>query len=624
MKYRLPGWHRGQCLVYGRVSKDTQDASLADQYGVIRECMREAKLAEIRAPFEDDGERGHDEERPGLLAVIEYARTHPNRVRHNDDFIPILVYNVARFGRFDDSKKIFYYLVQIEKHGYEFYSVMEGLRSRGNISEFVQLIIRGEQAYQYTLDLSEYGIRTGCSLAEKGWWPGGNPPYGYDRMTFGPDGKPRYRYVSRPDKTVDKQTPDGKLIESFPPVNDKGKLRSAYSDKLKTDKVKLLPNPEFSKVVQMIFDWFVLEDWGIKRIAAKLNSLGIPAPRGRKWLKGSVRGVLLNPAHKGALVYGRRSDGKHHDVNFERLGDRYVLRMTRRDVAVREFVHRSYEECIVVEQCHGPIVSSELWDRAQKKFALRKNGQLGFRGKGGRGSQYLLSGDGLMKCARCGYHFHGSTDRTSKIRYYLDGGYHMGGAEVCDMTLVPAGPLEAVVLDWIRKAVVVGPSGLFKSEEDLVSEIERTLETDGVKLHAPSPKVDILERKLGDLRKKREDAERLAREFGQEASHLVGRIRAEESAVANELAGLRNAEGSGFQGRNSRKVAEEIVRYQLSMEEAFQQGTADERKRFIRDFVAGIEVDGKERKVRISFYEDPEKSALRVVPRTGFEPVLSA
>lgn len=621
MKYRLPGWRRGQCLVYGRVSKETQDASLADQYGVIQECMREASLTGIREPFEDDGERGHDEERPGLLAVIEYVRTHPNKVRHNDDFIPILVYNVARFGRFDDSKKIFYYLVQIEKYGYEFYSVMEGLRSRGNISEFVQLIIRGEQAYQFTLDLSEYGIRTGCSLAEKGWWPGGKPPYGYDRMTYGPDGKARYRFVSRADKAVEKYTVDGMLVEVFPPVSDRGRLRSAYSDKLKTDKVKLYPNPEPSKVVRMIFDWFVREDWGLKRIAAKLNALGVAAPKGRKWLKPSVRSILLNPAYKGALAYGRKSDGKHHDVKFERLGDRYIPKMVRRDVAVQEIIKRPLEECIVIERCHEAVISTELWDRAQKKMAIRRRGNLGIQGKGARGSQYLLTGDGLMKCSRCGYHFHGSTDRTSKIRYYQDGGYHMGGSDVCDFTIVPALQLEGVVLEWIRQHTMLGPSGLFKDEEDLVSEIERSLETDGVKLQVPDPRAEELERKLGELRKKREDAERLAREFGQEASHLVGRIRAEEAAAANELVGLRKTNGAPLQGRDVRKLAKEIAGYQIRMEEAFQHGTPDERKRFIRDFVAGIEVDGKERKIRVSFYGDPEKSSLRVIPPTGFEPV---
>lgn len=82
---------------------------------------------------------------------------------------------------------------------------------------------------------------------------------------------------------------------------------------------------------------------------------------------------------------------------------------------------------------------------------------------------------------------------------------------------------------------------------------------------------------------------------------MVGRIRAEEASVAGELVGLRKTNGSALQGRDARKLAQEIAGYQIRMEEAFQHGTSDERKRFIRDFVSGIEVDGKGRKIRISF-----------------------
>ena len=250
MRSKMPHWKKGQCLVYGRCSKDSQDASLGDQYRIIEDFSREAGLRPIRVPFEDDGGRGHDEERRGLQGVLEYVKAHPNRVRDNEDFIPVLVYCVARFGRFDDPKKFVWYATEIEKSGYEFYSVMEGVRSRGDLTDFIQLILKGQQAYEFTVDLSAYGIRTGCSLATKGWWPGGNPPYGFDRLTFGPDGKPRYRYVSRADKAVEKRALDETLLETFLPINDKGKVRSAYSDKLRSDKVKLDPNEKLSEVVE--------------------------------------------------------------------------------------------------------------------------------------------------------------------------------------------------------------------------------------------------------------------------------------------------------------------------------------------------------------------------------------
>ncbi len=64
-------------------------------------------------------------------------------------------------------------------------------------------------------------------------------------------------------------------------------------------------------------------------------------------------------------------------------------------------------------------------------------------------------------------------------------------------------------------------------------------------------------------------------------------------------------------------MAGEIARHQLSLKEVFDHGTPDERERFIRDFVASIEVDGRERKVRIGFYGEGGHSSLRVVPPNG-------
>ena len=624
MRSKMPHWKKGQCLVYGRCSKDNQDASLGDQYRIIEDFTREAGLRPICVPFEDDGGRGHDEERRGLQGVLEYVKTHPNRVRDNEDFIPVLVYCVARFGRFDDPKKFVWYATEIEKSGYEFYSVMEGVRSRGDLTDFIQLILKGQQAYEFTVDLSAYGIRTGCSLATKGWWPGGNPPYGFDRLTFGPDGKPRYRYVSRFDKAVEKRSLDGALLETFLPIDDKGKLRSAYSDKLRSDKVKLVPNEAFAGIVESIFAWFVAEDWGIKRIASKLNHTGVPAPRGKMWLKGTVRGILKNPAYKGALVYGRRSDGKHHDVTFERTGNSYVPRVRRRDIARYELVKRPLDQCVVMEDCHKAIVPRELWDAAQEKLALRKTGTLGHRGKGGRGSGYLLTGDGLMKCVHCGYHFQGSTDRKSKIRYYLDGGYHMGGKDICRMTLVAADQLERMVVDAIQKIAFGEDKRLFADERDLAEAIDQELGSSERWVERADPAAEALEKKLSSVRKKLEDAKRFEREFGAAASDLVRRIKDEEETILREGVSSRPTGPEPMNAKDRRRLAGEIARYQLSLKEVFDHGTPDERKRFIRDFVASIEVDGRERKVRIGFYGEGGNSSLRVVPPTGFDTKRSA
>lgn len=605
-------WKGTGCLTYTRCSKDTQDMSLAEQDAAIATARQALGLSNVLRRFEDDGRRGHDEARPGLQAILQYVKEHPNPVRNNSDFIPILVYDLARFGRFDDAKKIFAYFVEVEKYGYEFYSVTERIRSRGNIADFVQAIIKSEQAYDYSVTLSKYGIRTGCSLAEKGWWPGGQAPFGYDRMTFGPDLKPKYVYRTLPDKSVEKRTPDGTLVETIPPIPDKGKVRSAYSDKLKADKVKLVRgHDDLVKIVVLIFEKFVRERWGLRQIASYLNAQGIRPPRGRYWLHSSVRSIILNPAYKGALVYGRRSDGKHHWLNIQKTGSGYAPIIERKDVPGRTFVHRTEEECIVVEDCHEALVQKAIWESAQEILAHQKHGR-----RSGRGmrSAYLLSGDGLMKCGHCGYRFQGDTDRRSKVRRYVDGGYHMGGRSVCRCYMVPAQPLEDWILEQIQNRILDGRARLFASRAELEAAIEQALAAGRGAGPDKDAEIKDLEKKLSERRAKVDliVSNLSADNIALVEAHLT-HLRQEIAALEGELRAHRLASrAEDIVTRDLKALARKAAGYITNLREVLEKGSSDERKRFLRDFVAAIVVHGDKRQVHVGFYKDDEDGALGV------------
>ncbi len=604
-------WKGSGCLVYTRCSKETQDLSLAEQEVGIGGIRQPLGLPDVLAKFEDDAKRGHDESRPGLRAILGYVKSHPNPVRNNSDFIPILVYDLARFGRFDDPKKIFAYFVEVERYGYEFYSVSEKIRSRGSIADFVQAIVKSEQAYDYSVTLSKYGLRTGCSLAEKGWWPGGSAPYAFDRMSYGPDGKPKYRYATLPDKTVEKRTPDGTLVESIPPIKDRGRVRSAYSDKIKTDKVKLVPgDPKRGAVVRLIFEKFVKDGWGLKRIAAWLNAQGFRPPRGRHWLHTTVRSILLNPAYMGALVYGRRSDGKHHWLTIQKQGDGYVPVIERKDVPGRSSVHRGIDECIVDEDNHEALVERALWDKAQELLLSHKHGE---RPGLGVKSIYLLSGDGLMKCAHCGYRFQGDTDRRNKIRRYIDGGYHMGGKDVCIFTMVPAEALETWVVDQIQARILDGRAALFASREDLEGAIEQALLAGRDASPPKDDEINELERKLTERKDKVSMVfSNVSPENLPLLNEHLGRLRQEIEALEGELRALRVAtRAEDIVTRDLKALAREAAGYLVNLREVMEDGSPDEKKRFIRAFVGEILVDAKKREVRVGFFgnEDGAGSA---------------
>ncbi len=492
------------------------------------------------------------------------------------------------------------------------------------------------------MTLSKYGIRTGCSLAEKGWWPGGQAPFGYDRMTFGPDLKPKYVYRTLPDKSVEKRTPDGKLVETLPPIEDKGKRRSAGSDKLKGDRVRLvLGAQEAVDVVRLIFAKFVNEGWGLRRIAGWLNAKGVVPPRGRKWVYISVRCLLLNPVYKGALVYGRRSDGKHHWLRIQKTEGGYAPIIERKDVPGRTFVHREEDECIVVEDCHPAIVDKALWEAAQERLSGRRPPSIKLAGSGTR-SPYLLTGDGLMKCVHCGYRFQGDTDRRNNIRRYMDSGYHMGGKAVCKGYLVPAEPLETWIVGEIRKRIF-GNGALFANREELERAIEQALVAGRQAAGSSDKEIRELEGKIAANREKvRLLLSKVSPEYMDMINETLGQIKAETAALEEELRALRvAARAEGIVTRDFKAIARRAAGYVAQLKEVLETGSADERKRFVRAFVHEIVVDGEKRRVKVVFYDDggqedspPALTALgalaerlgqvspQLVPPTGFEPVL--
>ncbi len=436
---------------------------------------------------------------------------------------------------------------------------------------------------------------------------------------------------------------DGTLVETLRPIEDKGKRRSAYSDKLKGDRVKLVPgDPKLAAIVRLIFEKFVKEGWGLRRIAGWLNMKGVPPPRGRKWLHTGVRGIIVNPAYKGALVYGRKSDGKHHWLTIQKTETGFAPIIERKDVPGRAYVCRRIEECILIEDCHEAIVDKAVWEEAQASLGADRLGARKFEGLGTR-SAYLLSGDGLMKCAHCGYRFQGDTDRRSKIRRYMDGGYHMGGKSVCRCTLVPANPLEAWTIDQIKKRIF-GQGALFGSRAEIEKALEKALAAGQQAASSGDREIKDLERKIAE---KKEQGKLLVANVSPEnlafLNDAIGQLRKETEALENELRALRvAARAEGIITRDLKALARQAADYVVHLKDVLETGTVDERKRFIRAFVHEIIIDGKKRRVQVTFYDDGlgedapsplaaveavagrlgESVSLQLAPPTGFEPVF--
>ncbi|MBB6451769.1 DNA invertase Pin-like site-specific DNA recombinase/flagellar biosynthesis/type III secretory pathway chaperone [Salirhabdus euzebyi] len=114
---------------------------------------------------------------------------------------------------------------------------------------------------------------------------------------------------------------------------------------------KLTPNPEESKVVQRIYDWYVSEEEiGLQTICTRLKRKNIPSPSGKKdWHQVVVKRILSNKVYIGTVEFGKtkRVDNKA--------------------------VKKPEDQHIVVEDAHAAIIDKELFQKAQVKLAHMKN-----------------------------------------------------------------------------------------------------------------------------------------------------------------------------------------------------------------------------------------------------------
>lgn len=121
------------------------------------------------------------------------------------------------------------------------------------------------------------------------------------------------------------------------------------------DRHHLIPEEEKAAVVRRIFT-MAAQGSSCRAIAADLTEKGVPSPLAARregvgsfpWRPGTVSKLLRHPIYRGALAQGRS-----RRVSFK----------------CRKVLILPPEEWVIVEGCHEPLVSTALWQAAQKKEA---------------------------------------------------------------------------------------------------------------------------------------------------------------------------------------------------------------------------------------------------------------
>jgi DNA invertase Pin-like site-specific DNA recombinase len=220
--------------------------------------------------------------RPGLRELLRDVAD------GNTDYKAILVYDVSRWGRFQDTDEAAHYEFVCKAAGIPVHYCAETFANDGSLPSSIMKALKRAMAGEYSREL---GVKVAAGqrrLAELGFWQGGPAGYGFRRVLVSPEGK-------------------------FKQFLAKGERKS-----IATDRVILVPGLAHEvEQVQDIFRLFTIKKLGAKAIARDLNRRGIPSPQNRQWTHSVVASILSHPRYVGCNVFNQTT---------KRLGGPWVQR----------------------------------------------------------------------------------------------------------------------------------------------------------------------------------------------------------------------------------------------------------------------------------------------------------
>jgi len=304
-----------QCAaVYVRMSAEHQQYSTSNQLEVMRKFADRRGLTIVKV-YSEEGKRGLNLK--GRGALVQMLR----EVQSGQaEFSCILVYDVSRWGRFQDSDEAAHYEFICRQAGVAVHYCAEQFENDGGLTSTIAKSFKRAMAGEFRRELSGKVFAGATRGIRMGFKQGGSAILGLRRMLVDQNGQP------------------------------KGMLKRCEQKSLQSDRVTFVPGPEEEiAVVRWIFQTFVDERIGHTELARRLNERGILSLSGRPWTMCKIRNTLRNERYIGNLVYARRSS---------KLGSRSVPNPP--------------DQWIRREQAFEGIISRELFFEAQEVFTHRR------------------------------------------------------------------------------------------------------------------------------------------------------------------------------------------------------------------------------------------------------------
>jgi DNA invertase Pin-like site-specific DNA recombinase len=257
---------------YVRMSTDHQRYSIQNQAAAIAAYAASHNLTIVRT-FADRGESGlRIKNRGALVELIDLVGS------GEADFSYILVYDVSRWGRFQDIDESAHYEFICRQAGVKVIYCAEQFDNDGTLLSSIVKNLKRVMAAEYSRELSIKVHAGQCRVSSLGFWPGATPPYALCRELVDPN------------------------------MKSKGLMKRGDRKCLQMDRVRLRPGSSAEvALVQWIFHQYAIEKVNAAEIARRLNKSGIVTHHERAWNNRAVLRLVRNEKYIGNLVFNRTS-----------------------------------------------------------------------------------------------------------------------------------------------------------------------------------------------------------------------------------------------------------------------------------------------------------------------------
>jgi len=305
-----PRTDRRRAVAYVRMSSDQQELSIGTQLQAIERYAEQQNLEIVRV-YEDAAKSGLQiSNRSGMKDLLRDVMDEPRA------FDVVLVNDVSRWGRFQDSDAAAYYEYTCRLHGAEVVYVSEPFGHHLDPMTALLKAMKRTMAAEYARELG-VKCRDGQDRAvHLGFQMGSLPCIGFRRVAVSKEGETRL-------------------------------LQRKQRKSMQSERIQWVHGPqEELELVRRIFRLYVTPGASIPTVVSILQAEGVRTPQGGAYTQSIIHALLRCEAFAGHFVWGR---------------ERYKAgKLERKRAAVR------------APSTLEPVVEATLWKEAQDKLWFRR------------------------------------------------------------------------------------------------------------------------------------------------------------------------------------------------------------------------------------------------------------